>query len=194
MAESMEASRRQFLLGTASGLGSAWFALHWPAVLQAHEHARQAAASPNDKFEFFAPGEAAELDAVTAQIIPSGEGSPGAREAGVIYFIDRALMTFDRERQPVYKNGLSMLESRAREVFPGSEAFSKLATEQQVQLLTAIEKTDFFETVRVHTIMGFLADPSYGGNRDMVGWKLIGFEQKASWKPPFGYYDSEENH
>jgi gluconate 2-dehydrogenase gamma chain len=42
--------------------------------------------------------------------------------------------------------------------------------------------------------MGFLADPSYGGNRGQVGWKLIGFEPKPAWKPPFGYYDAEEHH
>ena len=186
-----QGSRRQFLIRSASGLSSAWLALHWPAVLEAHEHAREAAAT-SAKFGFFSPEDAAELDAMAAQIIPTDD-SPGAREAGVIYFIDRALTTFDRERQPVYRDGLPMLQTRTAEKFPGAMRFSSLNEAQQIQLLTAIEQTEFFEAVRVHTIMGFLADPSYGGNRDQAGWKLIGFEQRPSFKPPFGYYDSEEH-
>jgi hypothetical protein len=37
--------------------------------------------------------------------------------------------------------------------------------------------------------MGFFGNPSYGGNRDLVGWKLIGFEDRFQFEPPFGYYD-----
>ncbi len=35
--------------------------------------------------------------------------------------------------------------------------------------------TEFFEQALQHTIEGFFADPIYGGNREMVSWKLIGF-------------------
>jgi gluconate 2-dehydrogenase gamma chain len=188
----MHASRREFLKGTTSGLTTAWLALHWPAVLQAHDHARAARADPQAGLEFFSPGQAAEIEAMAAQIIPS-DASPGAREAGVIYFIDRAMVTFERERQPVYKEGLPFLQARTQEIFPGSTEFSKLNSDQQIQLLTAIEKTEFFEIVRLHTVMGFLADPDYGGNRDQIGWKLIGFESRPSFKPPFGYYDAEQS-
>jgi gluconate 2-dehydrogenase gamma chain len=34
---------------------------------------------------------------------------------------------------------------------------------------------DFFQTVRQHVIEGMFADPAYGGNRNMVGWRLIGY-------------------
>lgn len=33
----------------------------------------------------------------------------------------------------------------------------------------------FFETVRAHTIIDFLADPAYGGNRDYAGWMVTGY-------------------
>ena len=33
----------------------------------------------------------------------------------------------------------------------------------------------FFESLLELTIEGFFADPIYGGNKDMVGWKLVGF-------------------
>src|SRR6266849_8337677 len=180
--ENGQASRRDFLIRSVSGLSSAWITLHWPAVLEAHVHARHSAASAPGKFEFFSPDQAAEIEAMAAQIIPT-DGTAGAREAGVVYFIDRALTTFDRERQSVYNQGLPLLQSRTGEMFPGSATFSSLHSDQQIQLLTTIESTDFFEVVRMHTIMGFLSDPEYGGNRDGVGWKLIGFEQKASFRP-----------
>jgi len=45
--------------------------------------------------------------------------------------------------------------------------------------------------VRTHTILGFFGHPSYGGNRDLAGWKLIGFEDRYQFEPPFGYYDAE---
>jgi gluconate 2-dehydrogenase gamma chain len=33
----------------------------------------------------------------------------------------------------------------------------------------------FFETLLANTIEGFFADPAYGGNKDMVSWRMIGF-------------------
>lgn len=42
----------------------------------------------------------------------------------------------------------------------------------------------FFSTVRQDTIEGFFSDPSYGGNRDMVGWTLIGYPgSQRSYSP-----------
>ena len=193
-------SRRMFLIRSLSAGGAAWLAGYtsavWPAARAAaraaQEQARVAAASKTPaKFDFFASGHAADVEAMTAQIIPSNE-TPGAREAGVVYFIDRALATFDRGKQPLYAQGLLDLESRTRELFPAARRFSVLTSPHQVQVLTAIEKTDFFELVRIHTIMGFLANPEYGGNRDQAGWKLIGFEDKFAYAPPFGYYDGGE--
>lgn len=142
------------------------------------------------KLEFFTPQQASEVEAVAAQIIPS-DGTPGAREAGVIYFIDRALSTFDKDRQSLYVKGIQRLRSRERKLAPQAEKFSDLSHDQQIKLLKQIEKTAFFEQVRVHTVMGFLANPEYGGNHDLIGWKAIGFEDRFLYKPPFGYYDAE---
>ena len=186
-------SRRQFLLGSVSGLSSAWLALRWPAILAAQEHAQRAAASGQPaKFQFFPPEEAVEIEAVAAQVIPSDD-APGAREAQVIYFIDHVLATFDRDKQPAYTQGLKDLRRRTQELFSSANRFSSLTPAQQIQLLSAIEKTDFFELVRLHTIMGYLSRPEYGGNHDQAGWKLIGFEDQMTYDPPFGYYDSEYN-
>ena len=39
---------------------------------------------------------------------------------------------------------------------------------------------EFFPLLALHTRQGFYADPVYGGNRDHVGWKLIGFDGPAT--------------
>ena len=183
-------SRRSFLAGSAAGLSSSWIASNWSGILAAQEHAQNAAVSAPRKFEFFSPEQAAEVEAVAAQIIPTDD-TPGARESGAVYFIDRALTTFDRERQVVYTQGLPNLQAKTRELFPNATKFSGLHAEQQTQVLKAIEKTPFFAQVRTHTITGFLANPEYGGNQNEAGWKLIGFDGKFRYEPPFGYYDAE---
>jgi len=184
------ASRRRFLISSATGLSSIWLQAHWPAILGAATHAHRAAQSGRVMFSFLSASQAAEVDAIAAQIIPS-TSSPGAREANVVHFIDRALTSFDREKQGIYIQGLATLQQKVREVFHGTDKFSVLGSQEQIQILTGIEKTEFFEMVRVHTIMGFLAKPTYGGNRDEVGWKAIGFEDRMTYVPPFGYYDAE---
>ncbi len=184
-------SRRLFLIKSFTGVSSAWLALRLPEIISAQEHAHQASQSAvPTKFEFLTPEQATEIEAVAAQIIPTDD-SPGAREARVIYFIDRALTTFDKERQPRYVKGLKELQAKQKKMFKNSAKFSDLNAEQQIKVLKAFEKNGFFEMVRAHTIMGFLADPSYGGNYDKIGWKLIGFQDDFNFKSPYGYYDRE---
>lgn len=189
--EKPAATRRQFLIRSLTGASSVWLGTHWPAILAAHEHARQASESEQPaKFEFLSPEQAAEIEAMAAQIIPTDE-TPGAREARVIYFIDRALASFDRDQQALYVQGLQDLRAKTRELFPDAGKFSGLAAPQQIQVLTAMEETHFFQCIRLHTIMGFLANPEYGGNHDQIGWKLIGFTDEHAFQPPFGFYDQE---
>ena len=185
------ASRRRFLIGSTRGIGAVWIGLQWPAILAAQEHVHRAAQQGGSMaFEFFTPEQAREIEAMTDQIIPSDD-SPGAREARAVYFIDRALVTFERDKQPSYTRGIEDLHKKTLELFPQVQRFSELGSEDQVRLLRAIESSEFFEIVRVHTIMGFLSNPEYGGNSNKVGWKLIGFEESHVHEPPFGYYDAE---
>lgn len=182
-------SRRDFLNRSLGGLSAAWLALRSPEILAAAEHAHQAVRTHAQRtFGFFTPDQASEIEAVAAQIIPS-DGTPGAREAGVVYFIDRALTSFDRENQDLYKEGLAELQKRTAKLCSPAKAFSQLGRTQQIELLQKVEETEFFEQVLIHTVMGFLANPEYGGNRDRVGWKLIGFEDRSFYEPPFGFYD-----
>ncbi|HLG15733.1 MAG TPA: gluconate 2-dehydrogenase subunit 3 family protein [Blastocatellia bacterium] len=186
-----EISRRLFLGNLSGGLGAAWLASRMPEILAAQDHAHRAAISRKPvKFEFFTAEQAAEVEAIAAQIIPS-DSSPGAREAHVIYFIDRALTTFDKDKQKLYADGLKRLQRALKKFAPKAARFSEAADERQIETLKAIEKTPFFQTVRTHTIIGFLANPDYGGNFERAGWKVIGFEDNFFYQPPFGYYDRD---
>jgi len=199
-------SRRNFLTLGGAAVSAVWLSTHWPAVVAAAEHAHQAAkSSAPPKFQFFTPEEAVEIDAITARIIPSDE-TPGAREAGVVYFIDRALTTFAVDDRKTYREGLPGLQLRVHELFPALEKFSAATSEQQDQVLHSLDEqtgparkhsrssgasSSFFQAVRVHTIVAFLIDPDSGGNRDGVGWKVIGREPEHVFQPPFGYYDKD---
>jgi gluconate 2-dehydrogenase gamma chain len=159
-------------------------------IASAQQHAHEAAQSSTPPpFQTLDAATAAELDAITSQIIPSTDG-PGAHEAGIVYFIDRALATFDADLRESYRTGMASVQQKRNELFPGSVSVAALKSEQQIQLIHSIEKTDFFELLRTHTLYGFLGNPSYGGNRNKVGWKLIGFEDRGAFQPPFGYYDA----
>jgi hypothetical protein len=48
-----------------------------------------------------------------------------------------------------------------------------------------------FDVLRSMVLAGFLSDPNLGGNKDSVGWNLIGFDAEPVHEPPFGYYDAE---
>src|SRR6266481_4975165 len=172
-------NRRNFLTRAGSAVSAVWISAHWPAIVAAAEHAHQAAKSASPaKFQFFSPEQAVEIDAITARIIPSDE-TPGAREAGVVYFIDRALTTFSSvtpEQQDKILHSFDDQAAGGRGIYRASA-----------------DASPFFETVRVHTIVGFLVDPESGrgGNRDAVGWKLIGRDREHMFQPPFGYYDKD---
>ena len=71
----------------------------------------------------------------------------------------------------------------------GRAAFASLPSPRQIDFLHSVQTTPFFDLARVLTLCGMFASPKYGGNRDGIGWKLIGFEDQHVFEPPFGYYD-----
>jgi hypothetical protein len=82
------------------------------------------------------------------------------------------------------------IQQTRHKLFPHSTSIATLTSEQQIELLHAVEKAPFFELLRTHTVWGFVGSPVYGGNRKEVGWKHIGFDDHMQFEPPFGYYDS----
>jgi gluconate 2-dehydrogenase gamma chain len=157
---------------------------HAAAIAEAQQHAHQASKAGNPdakaasqgKLQSLSPAEAEDVAALASLIIPSGS-TPGAREAGVLDFIDKALATFDRDKREGYRHGLRMAQARREELFPGSTSIARLTHDDQLRLAEAIENTEFFETLRTHTVMAFLGRPEYGGNQNQAGWTLIGFKE-----------------
>ena len=177
-------SRRAFLAESSAGAGAAWIAANYPAILAAQQSAQSGGLT------FFNAAQLAEVEAIVARIIPADE-TPGAKEAHCHYFIDRALSGFAKANQSAYTRGLEDLRSRVGQMFPGVSRFSELTEAQQIQALTAIEKTPFFTLIRNHTVIGFFARPEHGGNFEKIGWKLIEYDDSLNHKPPFGFYDAQ---
>jgi gluconate 2-dehydrogenase gamma chain len=83
-----------------------------------------------------------------------------------------------------YRAGLRALADHIKAAFPG-KSFPELAQDDQDKVLAGLESgsialkevkaAQFFALLLQNTQEGFFADPIYGGNRDMAGWKLVGF-------------------
>jgi len=169
------------------------------------------------------------LEKIVETIIPT-DADPGAKEAGVIYFIDRALagdygqsanMFMDGPFVPpgqtgpitvgtqtysagspkvrvgagtnyqyplnlreFWRVGLIALQAYANSAYGGN--FETLSSANQLQLLqdlwdnkptsfSNILPSDFAYELVFMTWAGFLMDPIYGGNQNMVGWTYTGF-------------------
>jgi gluconate 2-dehydrogenase gamma chain len=200
-------SRRLFLKQGALGLGGAAILSLVPEALHAARLEADAAAAAGEKFAVFSPEEAADVKAFAAQIFPTDE-TPGANEANVVYFIDRVLDKYEPENREEFLQCVKHLNDVSAQMFPGVARFALLNIQQQEQVITKFETfkrkrradllgsifgtdTNYFEVIRSYVIAGFLCDPDNGGNKDMVGWQVIGYDGMAMHEPPFGFYDAE---
>lgn len=184
---------------------------------------------PPEEFQVFTEQEAALVEALTARIMPGTPDDPGAREAGVVYYIDRLLSsnsgiheatytqgpyarTYEGDSPPAeddentiwvqadeihrygyqapisplqtYQIAIPLVQEHAQQKFGSGVA--ELSEEDQDQIIwdlldEEMEGWDqfspiaFFLTLRRHTSEGMFSDPGYGGNRDLAGWRLVGF-------------------
>lgn len=121
------------------------------------------------------------LCAACERVLPKDE-DPGALEAGVPEYIDRMLQSPQLEKMKKdFVPGVAAIKRRSERMF--KVPFAKATPAQQDELLAIFrdspEKSGearWFDMLMVLSLEGFLGDPSYGGNRDKVGWKLVGFD------------------
>ena len=180
---------RRSLLRVAAWLGTSLAVSDWEVFAAALQH--PPASSPESvPAAVLDSGELADLDALTAQIIPT-DSTPGAREAGVAQFIERALASYLAPLATGFAAGLKDLNEGVRGRYPQASSFAALSPSQQLEYLASIESSAFFASLRYLTVLGMFSDPSYGGNRDGIGWKLLGFNNDHAYAPPFGYYDRD---
>lgn len=184
-------TRRELLKAAGIAGGGAWLAFHWPSVMAAARSAAEAHRS-GEPFHTLSDDQAAALEAMAECIIPSGDDGPGAREAGVVHFMDTALGGFAAGMMGALGPGLEELHARTMQAYPESGDFADLDAPRREAMLREVQEQPFFGLVRLLTIWGMFSLPSYGGNRDEAGWKLIGFRDAHGWQPPFGYYDEHE--
>ena len=185
--------RRDFIAVSCTAIASAWLAADPNELRASLAHAARAlAAAPASSWEFLTPDQAADVDAIVAQIIPTDD-LPGAREAGAVHFVDHSLATWARGQRDSFVQGLDELNREAGHRWPGTSRFAALPLGRQIELLHAVEQTPFFKTMRFLTIAGTFANPSWGGNHDRIGWRMLGFEDRFVWQPPFGEYDADVN-
>jgi len=124
------------------------------------------------------------LEAACARILPPVSGV-STREAGCVNFIDKLLAHEEQALAPMYRAGLAALEAFATARW--GQGFAALGESLQVTALELLEDGAItpwpaqagppgalFATLRFHTLLGFLAAPAYGGNRDGLGWKAVG--------------------
>ena len=185
-------TRRAFVGRSAACGGSLWLLWSLPRPL-----ALEAARQSTDRL-VFSESEWELVEAITGRIIPTDE-DPGAVEAGCVNFIDKALAYEEAAQQDLYHVALKAIDDAAQARF--GERFAALRSEQQDEVLLAVESGQlgewpsrmssqgFFQILCTHTIIGFLADPSYGGNLDYAGWKAIGYPGP---RHEFGGYTPEQ--
>jgi len=165
-------TRRQFTALAAAGAGGSVLLL--------------GCGRPMRTWHFFSDDEAALLDALTSVIIPSDD-TPGAREAGVVHFIDRQLLGPYKRYQPAYRAGLRGVQQAARIRF--GRVFDALPADEQTALLAALESGEaegeawsetpspvFVRLLVDHAFQGFYGPPRHGGNRDYVSYTVIGLD------------------
>lgn len=97
----------------------------------------------------------------------------------------------------LYRVAIKDIDAHCQKEF--SKKFAELSDEQQDELLHKLEDGDvelesvpsnvFFDHLWQNTMEGFLSDPMYGGNRNFIGWKLIGFPG-----PRYNYVDEVSRH
>jgi gluconate 2-dehydrogenase gamma chain len=187
------ASRREFLAASAAAAGGIWLAASPEELRASLAHARGAVAGTSQQpFEVFTADQAADIDAIASRIVPTDD-LPGAREAGAVHFVDHSLTTFAQNQRDAMLGGLAAYNTLVAQAHPDVTHFAQLTADQQLEFLRGHDHHQFFQQLRAAVLVAVFANPLWGGNKDKAGWRILGFEDRYSWQPPFGWYDARAN-
>lgn len=183
-------TRRLFLQGSGTVAGNIMMRAGIPTFMAVSQAACTAKEEISD-YENLSSAEAREIIAIAARILPTTD-TPGATEAGVVYFFDKAFGTYFASMKDATLAKLAEFQAGVPAAYPGAEQFSDLDTADQDEYLQSVEQTAFFQDVRFMTLAGVFGMSVHGGNRDNIGWKLVGMDGPPhAWRHPFGHYDTE---
>lgn len=192
MSRAGEPSRRQFLeLVSALGLPSVGLPADSPRQGEGLSEETQGSPSSNSqpKLLVLTTHQTEILGALAEQIVPT-DADPGARDAGVVQYIDRVLAGNQASKQPLYAAGLEGVDQTSRLMF--GRDFVQLSFQEQTSVLKAIEKghaaaeiwktvssQEFFRMLWNHVLEGFYGPPEEGGNKNYASWKMLGFPEHS---------------
>jgi gluconate 2-dehydrogenase gamma chain len=120
-----------------------------------------------------------------AKPVPHPTGpQPGARKTILVQAKELPRYGFqgDSTPQDFYRKGLATLDKVSKQTY--SARFADLPEKTQTKLLADMEDGKvggfkeakaFFKMVLEDVYEGMFSDPMYGGNRDLAGWKLVGY-------------------
>ena len=122
-------------------------------------------------------------EALFERMFPQTDDAPGATQIGVAEYLDRALAGAYQDDREAYRLGFAGLDRAAQIAF--QHDFTDCEPHQQDHLIAQLETGSlsgfhtpapkaFFALVRSHLQEGLFADPIYGGNRDKLGWRVLG--------------------
>lgn len=132
------------------------------------------------------------LEAVAERIFPRTD-TPGAIDIGAVDYIEIALAGDYAPFLPLYRGGVRALNRQAKVKHAGQ--FARLDEIHQVALLKEFETgavaeyakaAEFFDMVKYHVFEGLFCEPHYGGNKEMSGWRAVGFPgQQWGYADPY---------
>ncbi|MBL8173600.1 MAG: gluconate 2-dehydrogenase subunit 3 family protein [Bryobacterales bacterium] len=135
------------------------------------------------KYKTLTEAEAAIVIALTEAIIPADK-DPGAKEAGVVQFIDTQLAGPLKRYRPRYRRELPIIDEACRAATGKPLALLQLS--ERTAFLEQVDKGEiaggpFFQLIVDHTMQGFYGAPKHGGNRDAASWKMMGIEKAMGY-------------
>jgi gluconate 2-dehydrogenase gamma chain len=192
---------RSELLKRAGVLGAAAAV---PAALAPEAAHAEAELAELRKMKALSPGESATIAAFCERLIPSDSTGPGAKEANVVRYIDRALGGELAAFRGAYTAAVAAIDAYSESRY--GAVFTALPADKQNAVLTDMEQNRLapdprqdptvtrpagsatvttpeftpnaraiFEMIRTHALQGMFGDPAHGGNTNFVGWRLVRF-------------------
>ncbi len=145
---------------------------------------------PTTAARFLSDEQREQLQVLFEAILPGRPDAPGAGDAGAADYVDHLLASDESSYYEIpawrtlYQETLTALDAAARE--RTGTALAALDSAQATALLQAFAAGEIpnlerrvFATLRGHCIEGCFADPRWGGNRDRVIWRWLGYQVPA---------------
>lgn len=134
---------------------------------------------PKSPLLVLSPHEASQVEILVDCIVP-GDDSPGAREAGVLYYIDKQLAGPLARFAGQYRSGLASLasqyETSHRQQLSLASRAETTAWLKEVETNGGGSDRAFFRLLVEHTMQGFYGAPANGGNRNEASWRMLGVD------------------